>query len=123
LSFEISGLDHVQLSMPPGIDAEAKAESFYCGLLGFQRVPKSPSLAKRGGCWFVRGGVKLHLGVDADFHPVPKVHPGLLVSGFDALCAKLEASGVALRPDTDLPATRRCYVEDPFGNSIELIQG
>jgi hypothetical protein len=109
--------------MPPGTEAAAKAEGFYCGLLGFERLPKPPVLAKRRGCWFVRGSVKLHLGVDADFRPVRKAHPGLLVRGFDALCAKLEASGVTVRPDTDLPELRRCYIDDPFGNSLELIQG
>jgi catechol 2,3-dioxygenase-like lactoylglutathione lyase family enzyme len=121
LTIEITGLDHVQLVMPPG--SETEAERFYCGLLGFERVPKPPPLAKRGGCWFVKGGVKLHMGIDSDFRPVRKAHPALLVSGFDALCARLEASGVAVRPDTDLPGARRCYVEDPFGNSIALIQG
>jgi catechol 2,3-dioxygenase-like lactoylglutathione lyase family enzyme len=121
LEFEITALDHVQLAMPPG--READAEHFYCDLLGFERIPKPPPVAKRGGCWFIKGPVKLHMGTDAEFRPVRKAHPGLVVTGFDGLCAKLEASGVALRPDTDLPGVRRCYVEDPFGNSIELIQG
>jgi catechol 2,3-dioxygenase-like lactoylglutathione lyase family enzyme len=120
LDFEITELDHVQLAMPPG--SEPEAERFYCRVLGFERVPKPPSLAKRGGCWFVKGLVKLHMGIDGDFHPVRKAHPALLIHGFDALCERLEASGVAVRPDTDLPGTRRCYVEDPFGNSIELIE-
>lgn len=61
--------------------------------------------------------------VDAEFRPVRKAHPALVVSGFDALCTKLQASGLTVRPDTDLPGTRRCYVEDPFGNSLELIEG
>jgi catechol 2,3-dioxygenase-like lactoylglutathione lyase family enzyme len=122
LGFAISAVDHVQLAMPPGPEAEARAEAFYCGLLGFERVPKPPALAKRGGCWFVSGAVKLHLGVDAEFRPVPKAHPGLLVRDFDAFCAKLDASGVTVRPDTALPELRRCYIDDPFGNTIELIQ-
>jgi catechol 2,3-dioxygenase-like lactoylglutathione lyase family enzyme len=120
LSVAITSFDHVQLAMPPG--REAEAEAFYCGLLGFERVPKPPPVAKRGGCWFVSGPVKLHMGIDAEFRPVRKAHPGLIVDGFDALCSKLEASGVTVRPDTTLPGVRRCYVEDPFGNSIELIE-
>ena len=121
MEFEIIAVDHVQLAMPPG--READAEAFYCGLLAFERVPKPPPLAKRGGSWFVRGPVKLHLGIDAEFRPVRKAHPGLTVVGFDALCSKLQASGVAVRPDNDLPGVRRCYIEDPFGNTIELIEG
>ncbi|MGO8969911.1 MAG: VOC family protein [Myxococcaceae bacterium] len=120
MEFEITGLDHVQLAIPPG--REGDAERFYSGLLGFERVPKPPPLAARGGCWFVRGTVKLHLGIDPEFRPARKVHPGLLVAGFDALCARLEAAGVAVRPDNELPGVRRCYAEDPFGNTLELIE-
>ncbi len=120
MEFEITGLDHVQLAIPPG--RESEAERFYSGLLGFERIPKPPPVALRGGCWFVKGTVKLHLGVEREFRPARKVHPGLLVAGLDALCARLEASGVAVRPDNELPGVRRCYVEDPFGNTIELIE-
>jgi len=92
LAFEIATVDHVQLATAPGTEAEAKAEGFYGGLLGFERVPKLPVFAKRGGCWFVRGSLKLQLGVDADFRPVRKAHPGLLVRGF--ICALRDARSV-----------------------------
>jgi hypothetical protein len=85
LEFEITALDHVQLAMPPG--READAEHFYCDLLGFERIPKPPPVAKRGGCWFIKGPVKLHMGTDAEFRPVRKAHPGLVGTGFDGLCA------------------------------------
>ena len=61
---KITALDHVQLAMPPGKEAEARA--FYEGVLGIPEVQKPPNLARRGGCWFERGTVKIHLGVDAD---------------------------------------------------------
>jgi len=67
LDFKIIALDHVQLAMPPR--READAERFYAGLLGFERVPKPPALAAKGGCWFRQGGVELHLGVERDFRP------------------------------------------------------
>lgn len=121
MDFKIVALDHVQLAMPP--QREADAERFYRGLLGFERVSKPPALAAKGGCWFRLGNVQLHLGVEQDFRPAKKAHPALIVSGLEALCAKLESSGVAVRPDEELPGVRRCYVDDPFGNRIELIQG
>ncbi len=34
---------------------------------------------------------------------------------------ELSAAGMAVRPDTDLPGVHRCFVDDPFGNRIELI--
>jgi catechol 2,3-dioxygenase-like lactoylglutathione lyase family enzyme len=121
MSFQIAALDHVQLAMPAG--AEDVAESFYCGVLGFTREPKPPNLAKRGGCWFRTGNVSVHLGVEADFRPAKKAHPAFVVAGLDALVARLEADGIAFKPDDELPGVTRGYVEDPFGNRIELIAG
>jgi len=121
MDFKIVALDHVQLAMPP--QRESEAERFYVGLLGFERVPKPALLEAKGGCWFRAGGVQLHLGVQQDFQPAKKAHPALIVSGLDALCAKLQSSGIAVRNDEELSGVRRCYVDDPFGNRIELIQG
>ena len=121
MDFEVVALDHVQLAMPPG--READAESFYCGLLGFTRVPKPERLAVRGGCWFERGTVKLHLGVEKDFRAAKKAHPALVVRGLDELVAKLEAAKVPIRPDDEIPGVKRVHVDDPFGNRIELIDG
>ena len=121
LNFKIIALDHVQLVMPP--QRESDAERFYVGLLGFERVPKPPALAARGGCWFQAEGVQIHLGVEQDFRPAKKAHPALIVRGLDALCTRLQSAGVAVRPNDELPGVRRCFVEDPFGNRIELIEG
>src|SRR5262245_41862225 len=63
----IKALDHVQLAMPAGREAEARA--FYAGLLGIPERPKPANLLKRGGCWFEQGALKIHLGVEADFRP------------------------------------------------------
>jgi catechol 2,3-dioxygenase-like lactoylglutathione lyase family enzyme len=120
MPYEIVALDHVQLAMPPG--AEAEAERFYAGVLGIPRVPKPPALAVRGGCWFQRGAVALHLGGEAGFRPAKKAHPALKVRGYDALLTALAAAGVAARASDELPGVRRCHVEDPFGNRIELIE-
>ena len=110
-------LDHVQLAMPPG--QEDTAERFYCDVLGLVRVPKPPALAARGGCWFVDpdGGAHVHLGVEADFRPARKAHPAFVVDDLDAVVAR----AAAVRWDDELPGVCRCYVDDPFGNRIELI--
>jgi catechol 2,3-dioxygenase-like lactoylglutathione lyase family enzyme len=114
-------IDHVQLAMPP--DAEAEAEAFYVDLLGFAVHPKPEPLASRGGRWFVAGDVQVHLGVEADFHPARKAHPALVADDLDAVVAALAGGGHEVRWDTELPDRRRCYVDDPFGNRIELIAG
>jgi catechol 2,3-dioxygenase-like lactoylglutathione lyase family enzyme len=121
MSFEIVRLDHVQLAMPPGREAEAEAEAFYAGLLGLTRRPKPEPMAARGGCWFESGAVALHLGVEEEFRPARKAHPALVVRELPALQAALQAAGVEVRPNPDAEPGRGAYVDDPFGNRIELI--
>jgi catechol 2,3-dioxygenase-like lactoylglutathione lyase family enzyme len=119
MGYEIVGLDHVQLAMPTG--READAEAFYAGLLGFTRQPKPEPMASRGGCWFVRGQVAVHLGVEEDFRPAKKAHPALVVRDLPGLEAALRAAGWPVRPNPDQPLGTGSYVDDPFGNRIELI--
>lgn len=117
----VRGIDHVQLAMPAGEQAEARAEAFFSGLLGIPRVPKPPELAVRGGCWFEDGPLKLHLGVEEDFRPARKAHPALLVEHVDELCRRLEAAGCPTRRTEEVPGRPQFYVDDPFGNRIELV--
>ena len=112
-------IDHVQLAMPAG--GENTARAFYRDLLGMEEVAKPPVLAKRGGCWFASGSVQVHLGVEADFRPAKKAHPALRCADYERLTAALQAAGVDLREDSNIPGTRRCHIFDPFGNRIELI--
>ncbi len=119
MGFEIVRLDHVQLAMPAG--GEEAAGAFYAGLLGLEPVPKPAPLAARGGCWFRRGDTAVHLGVEDDFRPARKAHPAFTVRGLPALEAALRRAGVAVRPNPDREPGRGAYVDDPFGNRIELI--
>ncbi len=116
----IEALDHVQLAMPAGQEDEAIA--FYEGLLGIIHVVKPPHLAVRGGCWFEDGPLKVHLGVDADFRPARKAHPALRVRGLPSLLATLRSAGVGVVDDEPLDGYDRAYVDDPFGNRIELLE-
>jgi catechol 2,3-dioxygenase-like lactoylglutathione lyase family enzyme len=116
----IISIEHVQLAMPAGMESAARA--FYAGLLGIPEVPKPENLAGRGGAWFERGALKIHLGVEADFRPSSKAHPALLVSGLDDLIAHLKASQVRVIDDDPLKGYLRVYVHDPFGNRIELME-
>ena len=116
----VVAIEHVQLAMPPGRENEARA--FYDGVLGIPEVPKPPHLAKRGGAWFERGSLKIHLGVETDFRPARKAHPALLVDDLEALIARLKARGVEVLEDAPLEGYVRVYVADPFGNRIELME-
>ena len=113
-------LDHVQLAMPPGREAEAVA--FYEGLLGIPHVPKPPHLAARGGCWFERGDLKVHIGVEDGFRPATKAHPAFVVEHVRDLARALAAVGRRVVDDEPLAGYDRVYVDDPFGNRIELME-
>jgi catechol 2,3-dioxygenase-like lactoylglutathione lyase family enzyme len=119
MGFTVIGLDHVQLAMPPG--RESEAEAFYTGFLGFVRIPKPEPMAARGGAWFASGPVALHLGVEVDFRAARKAHPALVVRDLAGLVAAAAAEGVEVRPNPDQPRGAGYYIDDPFGNRIELI--
>ncbi|TDU77789.1 VOC family protein [Streptomyces sp. KS 21] len=116
----LTAVDHVQLAAPPG--SEDRLRAYYTHVLGMSEVPKPPVLAARGGCWFAAGPVQLHLGVEEDFRPARKAHPGLRVTGIEAYAARLEERGAEVVWDDDLPGYRRFYSEDPVGNRIEFLE-
>ena len=121
----IVGLDHVQVTAPPGCEEAARA--FYGELLGLVEVPKPAPVLARGGAWFaLPDGRELHVGVEQPFAPARKAHPGLIVdtpAALEALAQALAASGHEPLWDEDLPGVTRFYAEDPFGNRLELRLG
>jgi catechol 2,3-dioxygenase-like lactoylglutathione lyase family enzyme len=84
-------LHHVQLAMPRGEESTARA--FFVDVLDMAEVDKPPVLAARGGVWFRAGDVELHLGVEDDFRPAGKTHPGIIVDDLDALVERLAGAG------------------------------
>jgi catechol 2,3-dioxygenase-like lactoylglutathione lyase family enzyme len=119
-NLQIIGIDHIQIAMPPGEEDAARA--FYGRLLGLREVAKPTHLATRGGCWFEGDGVKIHLGIDADFAPARKAHPGLLVRDLAQLVERLEEAGFRTVIDQPLDGYNRRYVSDPFGNRLEFME-
>jgi catechol 2,3-dioxygenase-like lactoylglutathione lyase family enzyme len=115
----VERLDHVQLAMPAG--REAEAVDFYEGVLDIPHVPKPAHLAARGGCWFERGDLKVHLGVDPDFRPATKAHPAFVVRDVRAVVAACEAAGYRVTDDEPLEGRDRAYLHDPFGNRLEVL--
>jgi catechol 2,3-dioxygenase-like lactoylglutathione lyase family enzyme len=113
-------LDHVQLAIPPG--GEELARSFYVEALGLEEVEKPKELSDRGGLWLQSGDVHVHLGVDPDFHPAKKAHPAFRCTEYEALLLRLQRHDVELaREDRTVDGAPHCYLNDCFGNRIELI--
>jgi len=117
----ILGYDHVQIAIPAGSEAQARA--FYGDLLGMVELPKPAALERRGGCWFRAGAAVLHLGVETPFHPARKAHPAFVVDDFGLLSAHLVAAGHdCVRADAEIAGVRRFHTIDPFGNRLEFQQ-
>ncbi|MFE2365864.1 VOC family protein [Streptomyces virginiae] len=116
----LTAVDHVQLAAPP--DSEDRLRVYCTDVLGMTEIPKPPVLAARGGCWFAAGPVQLHLGVEDDFRPARKAHPGLRVTGIAEYAQRLEERGAKVVWDENLPGHRRFYSEDPVGNRLEFLE-
>jgi len=114
------GLHHVQLAMPEG--AEDQCREFWGDILGFTELEKPPVLAARGGCWFRGGQFEVHLGVEKDFRPAAKAHPGILIQGLDAVANQLAERGVEVEWDDNFPGMRRFYAFDLLGNRLEFLE-
>jgi catechol 2,3-dioxygenase-like lactoylglutathione lyase family enzyme len=120
VSGHLLGLHHVQLAAPPG--SEELLRHFYGTVLGMTEVTKPPMLAARGGAWFRSEALGLHLGIEDEFRPARKAHPGIIVTDIDAVVRRLGDHGVAVKWDDNFPGFRRCHLADPHGNRLEFLE-
>jgi len=109
---------HLQLAMPAG--GEFRARVFYRDALGFDEIER-PAALGGSGPWFRSGDVEIHLGIDDDFRPARKAHPGIEVDDLDALAARLIDHGYEVRWDHRYPGWRRFSTDDPFGNRLGFL--
>ncbi|MCK0111475.1 VOC family protein [Ornithinimicrobium sp. F0845] len=122
-------LHHVQISMPRGQEAGARA--FYGDALGLTEVPKPPDLAGRGGCWFraYEGDlvtVEIHVGVEDPFVPARKAHPAVVVDDtteLEALAQQISQHGFDVSWDErfTFEGYERFHCRDGFGNRVEVL--
>lgn len=111
-------LSHVNITMPKG--GEETARSFYAGLLGLREIPKPESIRHRGGVWFDAGGLDLHLSIEESRAGTDAYrHFGLECEDVEALRNRLSAAGIVTMDGRPAP-WRRFFVNDPFGNRIEI---
>lgn len=113
-------IDHIQLAMP--VDEEAKARAFFVELLQMEEERKPEPLASRGGCWFRKGDVIIHMGVEKEYIPQRKAHPAFIVEDLQGVADILEEKEYPVIWDDALLDRKRFYTSDPFGNRIEFIR-
>ena len=62
------------------------------------------------------------MGVENEFRAARKAHPALLVEDLSVLKTLIKAAGYSFNTDEPLEGNDRIYVNDPFGNRIELME-
>ena len=115
----LTGIDHIQIAAPPG--SEDKARKFYEELLGMEEIPKPENLKGRGGCWFLCGSQEVHIGIQQDFMPAKKAHPGFTVNALEQLKVRLEEANYVISIEPPIEGRSRFFTHDPFGNRIEFL--
>jgi len=120
MNYNFIGIDHVQLAAPPG--CEEKAREFYEDILGLTEIDKPDNLKGRGGCWFRYGNQEIHIGVQEDFVPAKKAHPGFLISNLTEFKNRLKSKQITIKEDAPIKGRNRFFIDDPFGNRIEFLE-
>jgi catechol 2,3-dioxygenase-like lactoylglutathione lyase family enzyme len=120
MTVAFKGIDHIQLAAPENCEHEARM--FYVEVIGLKEIPKPENLRGRGGCWFQFGPQEIHVGVQKDFVPATKAHPGLLVEDLEEFRNSLVMKGIQIKEDAPINGRSRFFVSDPFGNRIEFLE-
>jgi catechol 2,3-dioxygenase-like lactoylglutathione lyase family enzyme len=117
----ITGIDHVQITVPAdGVD---QARAFYCGLLGLREVEKPDSLKGRGGFWIQVGDRQVHVGIEEGVdRRTSRAHVAYAVVGIDGWRSRLAAAGVEAIEGIPIPGCKRFEFRDPFGNRVEFLE-
>ncbi|QUW20559.1 VOC family protein [Sporosarcina sp. Marseille-Q4063] len=120
MSTFLTGIDHIQIAAPKGSEDEARA--FYGEILGMEEILKPENLQGRGGCWFKVGAVEVHIGIQPDFMPAKKAHPGFTVNALEQLRERLQEAGYPISEEPPIEGRSRFFTHDPFGNRIEFLE-
>ena len=112
-------LDHIQLAIPQG--SENKCRQFWIGCLHFEEIEKPEPLRARGGAWFLKDTLEVHLGVETPFSAAQKAHPGIATDGLHTLADKLQKHGYSVQWDRSILDRDRFFTTDPVENRIEFL--
>lgn len=121
---KFGNVQHVSVPRPAGSEAHESAIGFYSGILGFESIPKPPTLDSIEVTWFRQGDQEIHVYARSDGEPSPdsEAHFCVTVDDVDGARRHLVQSGYACEDTVPIPHRPRFFIRDPFGNRIEITQ-
>ena len=122
MSIGITGLNHVNVTVPASLQAAAK--QFYGEVLGLTQIPKPIGPRQNIGAWYELGGAQLHLSIEEGAqNELSDRHVCYQVSDIGKAKSEFENADVVVIPDDDpIRGQTRFFVRDPGGNMIEITQ-
>ncbi len=123
MALELEAIDHVQVTVPRSVEAEALR--FYKEVLGLERIAKPEALTRNGGAWFRLGPIEVHVSPEDDntASGTSKRHVCYVVPDLKAAESELARDGVETISDRQpIPGWARFYIRDPGGNRLEIAQ-
>ena len=99
----------------------ARAEGFYCGVLGMQKLPR-PEFSIKGAWLEMSGGQQMHLMELAEPEIKTARHVALVVENFDDTVRILKQHNVVFntQPTKRADGSDACSIQDGEGNGIEI---
>lgn len=121
-ALSITAIDHVQITVPPELEREAR--HFYGDVLGLREIKKPAELEARGGAWYRLGNAQLHLAIDAGATGAgSRRHVCLAVNDLEAARTALKAQGLdPMDEPIQADGLARFFLRDPAGNRVEIGQ-
>ena len=122
---KIKRLQHVSIGIEAGREDEARA--FYGDALGLAEKRRPMGLKDRSLIWYDIGEDEheIHLIRTQTAHfgpPREGDHLCIEVDDIDGMRSQLAQHHVAVRETSVIDNRPRLFVDDPFGNSVELVQ-
>jgi catechol 2,3-dioxygenase-like lactoylglutathione lyase family enzyme len=111
-------IHHVALEVREG-DTDACVA--FWALLGFVEV-RPPGTLRARSRWVQRDGTQIHLLFDDDPVAVPEGHVAVVAPDYAAALDRLRAAGFDPDPRTEHWGSPRCFVRDPAGHRVEVME-
>ncbi len=119
INIDFIRLDHIQICIPKGKEAQARA--FYGNLLGLKEIEKPEPLKVNGGLWFEIADIQLHIGTEI-IEGRSKRHPAFEIANLSEVKLKLQEAAIRIKEDIPIEGLDRFSFYDPFDNRIEFLQ-